>query len=94
MAFPPQEPRRKGVHMTNKKKMLEFVKQSADGGHGDTRAGVGWLVLQRKYFYENVDVPPEEVTDTLEEMDRAGNIYLFAVGNDALDNVVIRLPDK
>jgi len=42
--------------VTNKEKMLEFVTQRADGRHGDTRAGVGWLVLQRKYFYENADV--------------------------------------
>jgi hypothetical protein len=78
--------------MTNEEKMLEFVTHDADGHHGDTRAGKGWLVLQRKYFYENVDVPPEEVTDTLEEMDRDGSIYLFAVGRDDLDNIVIRLP--
>jgi len=80
--------------MTNEEKILEFVTRGADGAHGDTRAGEGWLVLQRKYFYENVDVPPEELTNTLEQMDRAGNIYLFAVGNDDLDNVVIRLPDN
>ena len=80
--------------MTNKEKMLVFVTQRADGGHGDKRAGVGWLVLQRKYFYENVDVPPDEVIDTLEEMDRDGTICLFAVGNGDLDNVVIRLPDN
>ena len=80
--------------MTNKEKMLEFVTRKVEAGHGDTRAGLGWLVLPRKYFYENVDVPPEEVTDTLEEMNRAGSIYLFAVGNDDLDNVVIRLPDN
>lgn len=80
--------------MTNAEKMLEFVTQRADGRHGDTRAGVGWLVLQRKYFYENADVPPDEAIYTLEEMDRDGTICLFAVGNDDLDNVVIRLPNK
>lgn len=73
------------------KKMLEFVTRCADGGHGDTRAGRGWLVLQRKYFYENAGVPPEEVNEMLEDLDRDGKICVFALGENQLDNVVIRV---
>ena len=79
--------------MSDKDRMLEFVKRSiAQGGTGDTRAGKGLLVLQLKYFNENAGLVDMDVRDALEELDRDGEICLFALGPGDLDNVVIQLP--
>jgi len=75
------------------KKMLDFVTRSIQrGGIGDTRAAKGLLVLQLKYFYENVDIPASAVRDSLEELDADRKICLFALPERDLENVVIQLP--
>ena len=79
--------------MDDLQKMLDFVKRSiARGGVGDTRAREGTLVLELKYFYENAGLAEMDVRDALEELDRRGKIYLFAMGEGDLDKVVIQLP--
>jgi hypothetical protein len=84
----------------NEQKVLDFVKRSV--GHcGDQRAGKGLLVMQFKYFLENIpalDCAPKQsaqvIQDTLEELDRDGQINLLAFidGQGQYDNVVIQLP--